>query len=150
MAMEGLREFSRDHHAAAKTPGIKTFHTEYSEGIIREAAMREFKRGGQVYFLHNEVDTIHSMREKLEKILPEARIGIAHGQLRERELEHVMRDFYHQRYNLLLCTTIIETGIDVPTANTIIMNKADMFGLAQCTSYVAVSVVRTIRPMLTC
>jgi len=84
-----------------------------------------------VYFLHNEVDTIHSMREKLERILPDARIAVAHGQLRERELEHVMRDFYHQRYNLLLCTTIIETGIDVPTANTIIMNKADMFGLAQ-------------------
>ena len=93
--------------------------------------MREFKRGGQVYFLHNEVDTIHSMREKLERIVPEARICIAHGQLRERELEHVMRDFYQQRFNLLLCTTIIETGIDVPTANTIIMNRADMFGLAQ-------------------
>jgi transcription-repair coupling factor (superfamily II helicase) len=93
--------------------------------------MREFKRGGQVYFLHNEVDTIFVQKEKLEKILPEARIAIAHGQLRERELEYVMRDFYQQRSNLLLCTTIIETGIDVPTANTIIMNKADMFGLAQ-------------------
>jgi transcription-repair coupling factor (superfamily II helicase) len=131
MAMEGLREFSVISTPPQKRLAIKTFHTDYSEGIIREAAMREFKRGGQVYFLHNEVDTIHSMREKLEKILPEARIGIAHGQLRERELEHVMRDFYHQRFNLLLCTTIIETGIDVPTANTIIMNKADMFGLAQ-------------------
>ncbi len=131
MAMEGLREFSVISTPPQKRLAIKTFHTDYSEGIIREAAMREFKRGGQVYFLHNEVDTIHSMREKLERILPEARIGIAHGQLRERELEHVMRDFYHQRFNLLLCTTIIETGIDVPTANTIIMNKADMFGLAQ-------------------
>ncbi len=131
MAMEGLREFSVISTPPQKRLAIKTFHTDYSEGIIREAAMREFKRGGQVYFLHNEVDTIQSMREKLEKILPEARIGIAHGQLRERELEHVMRDFYHQRFNLLLCTTIIETGIDVPTANTIIMNKADMFGLAQ-------------------
>jgi len=131
MAMEGLREFSVITTPPQKRLSIKTFHTEYSEGIIREAAMREFKRGGQVYFLHNEVDTIHSMREKLEKILPDARIGVAHGQLRERELEHVMRDFYHQRFNLLLCTTIIETGIDVPTANTIIMNKADMFGLAQ-------------------
>src|SRR5690606_20114058 len=131
MAMEGLREFSVISTPPQKRLAIKTFHTDYSEGIIREAALREFKRGGQVYFLHNEVDTIHSMREKLEKILPEARIGIAHGQLRERELEHVMRDFYQQRFNLLLCTTIIETGIDVPTANTIIMNKADMFGLAQ-------------------
>ncbi len=131
MAMEGLREFSVIATPPQKRLAIKTFATDYSEGIIREAAMREFKRGGQVYFLHNEVDTIHSMREKLERILPEARISIAHGQLRERELEQVMRDFYHQRTNLLLCTTIIETGIDVPTANTIIMNRADMFGLAQ-------------------
>ena len=131
MAMEGLREFSIITTPPQKRLSIKTFHTDYSEGIIREAATREFKRGGQVYFLHNEVDTIHSMREKLERILPDARIAVAHGQLRERELEHVMRDFYNQRYNLLLCTTIIETGIDVPTANTIIMNKADMFGLAQ-------------------
>lgn len=131
MAMEGLREFSVIATPPQKRLSIKTFHTDYSEGIIREAVMREFKRGGQVYFLHNEVDTIHSMREKLERILPDARIAVAHGQLRERELEQVMRDFYHQRYNLLLCTTIIETGIDVPTANTIIMNKADMFGLAQ-------------------
>ena len=131
MAMEGLREFSVISTPPQKRLSIKTFHTDYSEGIIKEAAMREFKRGGQIYFLHNEVDTIHSMREKLERILPEARIAIAHGQLRERELEHVMRDFYQQRSNVLLCTTIIETGIDVPTANTIIINKADMFGLAQ-------------------
>ena len=131
MAMEGLREFSMITTPPQKRLSIKTFATPYSEGIIREAAMREFKRGGQMYFLHNEVDTIFVMREKLERILPEARIGIAHGQLRERELEHVMRDFYHQRFNLLLCTTIIETGIDVPTANTIIMNNADKFGLAQ-------------------
>ncbi|HSH54363.1 MAG TPA: transcription-repair coupling factor [Methylotenera sp.] len=131
MAMEGLREFSIITTPPQKRLSIKTFHTDYSEGIIREAAMREFKRGGQVYFLHNEVDTIHSMREKLERILPDARIAVAHGQLRERELEHVMRDFYNQSFNLLLCTTIIETGIDVPTANTIILNKADMFGLAQ-------------------
>ncbi len=131
MAMEGLREFSVIATPPQKRLSIKTFHTNYSEGIIREAVMREFKRGGQVYFLHNEVDTIFVMREKLEKIVPEARIAIAHGQLRERELEHVMRDFYQQRSNILLCTTIIETGIDVPTANTIIMNRADMFGLAQ-------------------
>lgn len=131
MAMEGLREFSVITTPPQKRLAIKTFHTDYSEGIIREAVMREFKRGGQVYFLHNEVDTIFVQKEKLERFLPEARIAIAHGQLRERELEHVMRDFYQQRSNLLLCTTIIETGIDVPTANTIIMNKADMFGLAQ-------------------
>jgi transcription-repair coupling factor (superfamily II helicase) len=131
MAMEGLREFSVISTPPQKRLSIKTFHTDYSDGIIREAAMREFKRGGQVYFLHNEVDTIFVMKEKLEKIIPEARIAIAHGQLRERELEHVMRDFYQQRSNLLLCTTIIETGIDIPTANTIIMNKAHMFGLAQ-------------------
>ena len=131
MAMEGLREFSVIATPPQKRLSIKTFHTDYSEGIIREAVMREFKRGGQVYFLHNEVDTIFVQKEKLERFLPEARIAIAHGQLRERELEHVMRDFYQQRSNILLCTTIIETGIDVPTANTIIMNKADMFGLAQ-------------------
>ena len=131
MAMEGLREFSVISTPPQKRLSIKTFHTDYSDGIIREAVMREFKRGGQVYFLHNEVDTIFVQKEKLEKILPEARIAIAHGQLRERELEHVMRDFYHQRSNLLLCTTIIETGIDIPTANTIIMNRADRFGLAQ-------------------
>ncbi len=131
MAMEGLREFSVIATPPQKRLSIKTFHTYYSDGIIREAVMREFKRGGQVYFLHNEVDTIFVQKEKLEKIVPEARIAIAHGQLRERELEHVMRDFYQQRTNILLCTTIIETGIDVPTANTIIMNRADMFGLAQ-------------------
>ncbi len=131
MAMEGLREFSVIATPPQKRLSIKTFHTYYSDGIIREAVMREFKRGGQVYFLHNEVDTIFVQKEKLEKIIPEARIAIAHGQLRERELEHVMRDFYQQRSNILLCTTIIETGIDVPTANTIIMNRADMFGLAQ-------------------
>ena len=131
MAMEGLREFSVISTPPQKRLSIKTFHTFYGEGIIREAMMREFKRGGQVYFLHNEVDTIFVQREKLEKYVPEARIGIAHGQLRERELESVMRDFHQQRFNVLLCTTIIETGIDIPTANTIIMNRADMFGLAQ-------------------
>ena len=129
--MEGLREFSVIATPPQKRLSIKTFVSSWSEGVICEAVMRELKRGGQVYFLHNEVDTIYNMRDKLEKMLPEARIGIAHGQLRERELEHVMRDFYHQRFNILLCTTIIETGIDVPTANTIIMNKADRFGLAQ-------------------
>ncbi|HEY7985939.1 MAG TPA: transcription-repair coupling factor, partial [Methylophilaceae bacterium] len=131
MAMEGLREFSVIATPPQKRLSIKTFVTPWSEGVIREAVMRELKRGGQIYFLHNEVNTIHSMREKLEKMLPEARIAVAHGQLRERELEAVMRDFYHQRFNLLLCTTIIETGIDVPTANTIVIHRADHFGLAQ-------------------
>ena len=131
MAMEGLREFSIITTPPQKRLSIKTFVSGWSESLIREAVMRELKRGGQVYFLHNDVDSIYAMRDKLEKALPEARIAIAHGQLRERELEHVMRDFYHQRFNLLLCTTIIETGIDVPSANTIIMNRADRFGLAQ-------------------
>jgi transcription-repair coupling factor (superfamily II helicase) len=131
MAMEGLREFSVIATPPQKRLSIKTFVTPWSEGVIREAVLRELKRGGQVYFLHNEVDTIHSMREKLEKMLPEARIGVAHGQLRERELEQVMKDFYQHRFNLLLCTTIIETGIDIPTANTIVIHRADNFGLAQ-------------------
>ena len=131
MAMEGLREFSVIATPPQKRLSIKTFVTPWSEGVIREAVMRELKRGGQIYFLHNEVNTIHSMRERLEKMLPEARIAVAHGQLRERELESVMRDFYHQRFNLLLCTTIIETGIDVPSANTIVIHRADHFGLAQ-------------------
>jgi transcription-repair coupling factor (superfamily II helicase) len=117
--------------APQKRLAIKTFVQPFSDGLIREAALRELKRGGQIYFLHNEVETIVAMREKLAKLLPEARIEIAHGQMPERELEHVMRDFYHQRFNLLLCTTIIETGINVPTANTILMNRADKFGLAQ-------------------
>jgi transcription-repair coupling factor (superfamily II helicase) len=131
MSLEGIRDFSVIATAPQKRLSIKTFVSPWSEGVIREAVMRELKRGGQVYFLHNEVESIYAMRDRLEKMLPEARIGIAHGQLRERELEHVMRDFYHQRFNLLLCSTIIETGIDVPTANTIIMNRADRFGLAQ-------------------
>ena len=131
MAMEGLRDFSVIATAPQKRLAIKTFVAGYSEGVIREAALRELKRGGQVYFLHNEIDTIGNMREKLERLLPEARIRIGHGQMPERELEQVMRDFYQQRCNVLLCSTIIETGIDVPTANTIIINRADRFGLAQ-------------------
>jgi len=131
MAMEGLREFSIISTPPQKRLSIKTFVNNYSEGIIREAVLREFNRGGQVYFLHNDVETILSMKEKLEKLIPEAKIEIAHGQMRERELERVMHDFYQQKANILLCTTIIETGIDIPSANTIIMNRADMFGLAQ-------------------
>ena len=131
MSLEGLRDFSIIATAPQRRLSIKTFVSAYSQGVIREAVLRELKRGGQVYFLHNEVDTIANMQEKLETLLPEARIRTAHGQMGERELEAVMRDFYQQRFNILLCTTIIETGIDVPTANTIIMNRADRFGLAQ-------------------
>jgi len=131
MSLEGLRDFSVIATAPQRRLSIKTFVSGYSQGVIREAVLRELKRGGQVYFLHNEVDTIANMAEKLTALLPEARIRVAHGQMGERELEAVMRDFTHQRFNVLLCTTIIETGIDVPTANTIIMNRADRFGLAQ-------------------
>ncbi len=131
MSLEGLRDFSVIATAPQKRLAIKTFVSRFSDGIIREALLREFKRGGQVYFLHNEVDTIDNMREKLVKLLPEARIVVGHGQMNERELERVMRDFTQQRANLLLCTTIIETGIDNPHANTIVINRADKFGLAQ-------------------
>ena len=131
MSLEGLRDFSVIATAPQRRLSIKTFVSNYSQGVIREAVLRELKRGGQVYFLHNEVDTIANVAEKLETLLPEARIRTAHGQMGERDLEAVMRDFYHQRFNVLLCTTIIETGIDVPSANTIIMNRADRFGLAQ-------------------
>ena len=131
LSLEGLRDFSVIATAPQKRLAIKTFAAPFSEGLIREAALRELKRGGQVYFLHNEVDTIERMRERLAQLLPEARIAVAHGQMRERELERVMRDFYAQRSSLLLCTTIIETGIDVPTANTIVIHRADKFGLAQ-------------------
>ena len=131
MALEGLRDLSVIATAPQRRLAIKTFVRSESQGTIREAVLRELKRGGQVYFLHNEVETIENRRQKLEEILPEARIAVAHGQMPERELERVMRDFVAQRYNILLCSTIIETGIDVPTANTIIMSRADKFGLAQ-------------------
>ncbi|NMQ04151.1 transcription-repair coupling factor [Candidatus Accumulibacter phosphatis] len=131
MSLEGLRDFSVIATAPQKRLAIKTFVSRFSDGVIREALLREFKRGGQVYFLHNEVDTIENMRDKLGKLLPEARIVVGHGQMKERELERVMRDFTQQRVNLLLCTTIIETGIDNPHANTIIINRAEKFGLAQ-------------------
>ena len=131
MALEGLRDFSVIATAPQKRLAIKTFVRREDDGIIREAVLREIKRGGQVYFLHNEVDTIENRRQSLEKLLPEARISVAHGQMHERDLERVMRDFVSKRSNVLLCTTIIETGIDVPTANTIIMHRADKFGLAQ-------------------
>lgn len=131
MALDGLRSFSIIATAPQKRLAIKTFVRTENDSVIREACMRELKRGGQVYFLHNEVETIENRRIMLETLLPEARIGVAHGQMHERELEKVMRDFVAHRYNILLCTTIIETGIDVPNANTMIMHRADKFGLAQ-------------------
>ena len=131
MAMEGLREFSIIATAPQKRLAIKTFVRREGDGVIREAVLREIKRGGQVYFLHNEVETIENRKHALQELIPEARISVAHGQMHERELEAVMREFVTQRTNILLCTTIIETGIDVPTANTIIMHRADKFGLAQ-------------------
>lgn len=131
MALEGLRDLSVIATAPQRRLAIKTFVRNESTGTIREAVLRELKRGGQVYFLHNEVETIENRREKLQELLPEARIAVAHGQMPERLLEAVMRDFVAQRHNVLLCSTIIETGIDVPSANTIVISRADKFGLAQ-------------------
>jgi transcription-repair coupling factor (superfamily II helicase) len=131
MALEGLRDLSVIATAPQRRLAIKTFVRNESTGAIREAVLRELKRGGQVYFLHNEVETIQARHDKLAELLPEARIAIAHGQMPERQLEAVMRDFVAQRHNVLLCSTIIETGIDVPSANTIVISRADKFGLAQ-------------------
>jgi transcription-repair coupling factor (superfamily II helicase) len=131
MSLEGLRDFSIIATAPQKRLAIKTFVRRESDAVMREALLRELKRGGQCYFLHNEVDTIENRKLGLEKLVPEARIAVAHGQMHERDLERVMKDFHQQRFNILLCTTIIETGIDVPTANTIVMHRADKFGLAQ-------------------
>ena len=131
MSLESLRDLSVIATAPERRLAIRTFVAPWSPSLIREASLRELKRGGQIYFLHNDVATIESRRERLEKLLPEARIAVAHGQMRERELERVMRDFLQQKTNLLLCSTIIETGIDIPTANTIIIERADKFGLAQ-------------------
>ena len=131
MALEGLRELSVIATAPQKRLAIKTFVRREGDSVIREAILRELKRGGQVYFLHNEVETIENRKQYLEKLIPEARIGVAHGQMQERNLEQVMHDFVSKRCNVLLCSTIIETGIDVPSANTIIMHRADKFGLAQ-------------------
>ena len=131
MAMSGMRDLSIIATPPARRLAIKTFVTQWNDQLIIEACTRELKRGGQVFFVHNDVDSIERQAEKLRQLLPEARIGYAHGQMRERELEQVMSDFYHQRFNILVCTTIIETGIDIPNANTIIINRADRFGLAQ-------------------
>ena len=131
MALEGLRDLSVIATAPQRRLSIKTFVRNEGNSTIREAVLRELKRGGQVYFLHNEVETIENRAQALAELLPEARIAVAHGQMPERQLETVMRDFIAQRHNLLLCSTIIETGIDVPSANTIVMSRADKFGLAQ-------------------
>jgi transcription-repair coupling factor (superfamily II helicase) len=131
MSMEGIRDFSVIATAPQKRLAIKTFIRKEQPATIRESILRELKRGGQVYFLHNEVETIENRKQMLETLVPEARIAVAHGQMHERDLERVMRDFNQQRFNVLLCTTIIETGIDVSTANTIVMHRADKFGLAQ-------------------
>ena len=131
MAMSGMRDISIIATPPAKRLSIKTFVRQYNEGVIKEAILRELLRGGQIYYLHNEVKTIEKTAQELEALVPEARVCIAHGQMRERELEQVMSEFYHKRFNILVCTTIIETGIDVPSANTIIMDRADKLGLAQ-------------------
>ncbi len=131
MAMAGIRDISLITTPPAKRLAIKTFWQERQDGVLREAIVREISRGGQVFFLHNNVQTIMRVAQELEKLIPEAKIHIAHGQMRERDLERIMSDFYHHRFNVLVCTTIIETGIDIPTANTIIIDGAHQLGLAQ-------------------
>jgi transcription-repair coupling factor (superfamily II helicase) len=131
MALGGIREMSLITTPPAERLAVKTFVSEWNDVVIREACLREIKRGGQVYFIHNRVHDIERIEQQLQKLVPEANIRIGHGQMRERDLEQVMLDFYHRRFNVLLCTTIVESGIDVPTANTIIINRADRFGLAQ-------------------
>jgi len=131
MAMGGLRELSLITTPPAARLSIKTFVSQWDSATIREACLREIRRGGQIYYVHNSVDTIERTARAVAELVPEARIAVGHGQMRERELEQVMLDFYHQRSNLLVCTTIVESGIDVPSANTIIIDRADKLGLAQ-------------------
>ncbi|WP_233978254.1 transcription-repair coupling factor [Pectobacterium versatile] len=131
MAMSGMRDLSIIATPPARRLAVKTFVREYDSLVIREAILREILRGGQVYYLYNDVENIEKATQRLAELVPEARIAIGHGQMRERELERVMSDFHHQRFNVLVCTTIIETGIDIPSANTIIIERADHFGLAQ-------------------
>jgi transcription-repair coupling factor (superfamily II helicase) len=131
MSLAGLRDLSIIATPPVQRMAIKTFVCEWDKQTLREACLREIKRGGQVYFLHNEVESIERVAREIAELVPEASVLIGHGQMRERELEQVMLDFYHRRCNLLVCTTIIESGIDVPTANTIIINRADKLGLAQ-------------------
>ncbi|WP_027966682.1 transcription-repair coupling factor [Halomonas halocynthiae] len=131
MAMNGIRDLSIIATPPARRLSVKTFVKRHDDALIKEAVLREILRGGQVYLLHNEVRTIETAAEKIRELVPEARVAVAHGQLPERSLERVMSDFYHKRFNVLVCSTIIETGIDVPSANTIIIERADKFGLAQ-------------------
>ncbi len=131
MAMEGMRELSIIATAPEHRLAVKTFVTEKNDQTVREAVMRELRRGGQVYYLHNDISTIEQTREQLSKLIPEASIVIGHGQMNEKDLQKVMRDFYNQRFNVLLCTTIVENGLDIPSANTIIIDRADLLGLAQ-------------------
>lgn len=131
MSMSGMRDLSIIATPPAKRLSVKTFVTQWNNAAIQEACLREIKRGGQVYLLHNKVETIDKVAREISELIPEANVEVAHGQMRERELERIMSDFYHQRFNILVCTTIIETGIDIPTANTIIIDRADNFGLAQ-------------------
>ena len=131
MSISGIRDLSIIATPPARRLAIKTFVQEWKQDSIREGMLREIKRGGQVYFLHNKVEDIDRVARDIERIMPEAKVAIAHGQMRERELEQVMLDFYHQRFNVLVCTTIIETGIDIPSANTIFIDRADKLGLAQ-------------------
>lgn len=131
MAMSGVRDLSLIVTPPAKRLAVKTFIRESQDALIKEAVLRELLRGGQVFYVHNEVKTINKTAEHLTELIPEARVCVAHGQLPERELEQIMADFYHKRYNILVCSTIIETGIDIPNANTIIMDRADKLGLAQ-------------------
>ena len=131
MAMSGMRDLSIIATPPDARHPIQTFVSQWDDNTVIEACEREIKRGGQVYFLHNEVSTIENTSRKLIEMMPTARVQFAHGQMRETELEAIMRDFYHQRFNILVCTTIVESGIDVPTANTIIMDRADKLGLAQ-------------------
>jgi len=129
--MSGIRDLSIIATPPARRLSVKTFVRQDDRDVVREAILREVLRGGQVYYLYNEVKNIERVARELEQMIPEARVGIGHGQMRERDLERVMSDFYHKRFNLMVCTTIIETGIDIPNANTIIIHRADKFGLAQ-------------------
>jgi len=131
MAVSALRDLSIIATPPSRRLAVKTFVQPWNDATLQEACLREIKRGGQVFFLHNEVESIDRMAKQLEELIPEAKVQVGHGQMSERELERVMLDFYHHRFNILVCTTIIETGIDIPTANTIIINKANRFGLAQ-------------------
>ena len=129
--MASMRDLSIIATPPAKRLSVKTFVRQSDDALIKESILREILRGGQVYYLHNAVKDIEKTQQHIQALVPEARIGIGHGQMNERQLEKVMQDFYHRRFNVLLCTTIIETGIDIPNANTIIIDRADKFGLAQ-------------------